>query len=68
MALSATPKLSTIATRLPFGIHYSWVIVGILALVQIIGSSIGMAAGVVVTPLTAADGGFGWSVETIGAA
>lgn len=68
MALPATPTLSTIATRLPFGIHYSWVIVGILALVQIIGSSIGMAAGVVVTPLTTADGGFGWSVGTIGAA
>ena len=68
MALSAAPKLSTIATRLPYGIHYSWVIVAILSLVQIIGSSIGMAAGVVVTPLTTEDGGFGWSVGTIGAA
>ena len=68
MALSAAPKLNAIAARLPFGLHYGWVIVGILALVQIIGSSIGMAAGVVVTPLTDAEGGFGWSIGTIGAA
>ena len=68
MALSAAPKLTAIAARLPFGLHYGWVIVGILSLVQIIGSSIGMAAGVVIAPLTDAEGGFGWSIGTIGAA
>lgn len=68
VSLSSASGLGKIATNLPFGVHYSWVIVTILALVQIIGSSIGMAAGVVVAPLTAADGGFGWSIGTIGAA
>ena len=47
MALTVSPKLNVIATRLPGGVHYSWVIVGLLSIVQIIGSSIGMAAGVV---------------------
>ena len=48
--------------------HYSWVIVALLALVQIIGSSIGMAAGVIVAPLSDLEGGFGWSIGMIGAA
>ena len=42
--------------------HYSWVIVALLAMVQIIGSSIGMAAGVIVAPLSDPEGGFGWSI------
>ncbi|MCH9010320.1 MAG: MFS transporter [Chloroflexi bacterium] len=66
MALIASPKLNVIATRLPWGLHYSWVIVGLLAMVQIIGSSIGMAAGVVVAPLSDPEGGFGWSIGMIG--
>ena len=48
--------------------HYGWVIVGILAMVQIIDSSISMAAGVMVAPLNDQDGKFGWSLGAIGAA
>ena len=48
--------------------HYGWVIVGILAVVQIIDSSISMAAGVMVAPLNDPDGRFGWGLGTIGAA
>ena len=48
--------------------HYAWVIVGILAVVQMIDSSIGMAAGIMVDPLSDPDGDFGWSVGAIGAA
>ena len=55
-------------TRLPGGIHYSWVIVVILALVQMVGQSIGMAAGIMVAPLNDPDGAFGWGMATIGAA
>lgn len=68
MAIIARPKLTLIAASLPGGIHYSWVIVGILAVVQIVGQSIGMAAGVMVAPLNDPDGRFGWSIGTIGAA
>jgi len=55
-------------TKLPGGIHYSWVIVAILALVQMVGQSIGMAAGIMVAPLNDPDGAFGWGMATIGAA
>ena len=55
-----------LAARLPF--HYSWIIITILATVQIFGSSISMAAGIMVPPLSDADGGFGWSLLTIGIA
>ena len=55
-------------TRLPGGLHYSWVIVGILATVQIFGSSVSMAAGIMIPPLTDPEGPFGWSIGTIGAA
>ncbi len=55
-------------TKLPGGIHYSWVIVAILALVQMVGQSIGMAAGIMVAPLHDPDGAFGWGMATIGAA
>ena len=68
MALSTIPRLNVIAAALPRGTHYSWVIVAILAVVQIVGSSIGMAAGVVVAPLSDPEGGFGWSIGTVGAA
>jgi MFS family permease len=53
---------------LPFGIHYSWLIIGILATVQIFASSISMAAGIMVPPLNDANGEFGWGMGTIGAA
>jgi len=52
---------------LPKSIHYAWVIVAILSVVQIVGQAIGMAAGVMVAPLNDPDGGFGWSLGIIGA-
>ena len=51
--------------------HYAWVILGILAVVQIFGQSISMSAGIMVPELNAPveDGGrFGWSHLVIGAA
>ena len=50
--------------RLPF--HYSWIIKFILAIVQIFGSSISMAAGIMVPPLNDPEGDFRWGVGTIG--
>ena len=55
-----------LAARLPF--HYSWIVIAILATVQIFGSSISMAAGIMVPPLSDADGDFGWSLLTVGIA
>ncbi len=51
----------------PFSIHYSWVIVAVLAVVQIFGSSIFFVAGVMVAPLSDEGGDFGWNVSIIGA-
>ena len=48
------------------GLHYSWVIVGILVVVQVIGSAISQSAGVMVAPLRDPHGGFGWGIGTIG--
>src|SRR5262245_20533664 len=48
------------------GLHYDWVIVGILVIVQVIGSAISQSAGVIVTPLRDPHGGFGWGIGTIG--
>ncbi|PKB82118.1 MAG: hypothetical protein BZY88_05285 [SAR202 cluster bacterium Io17-Chloro-G9] len=56
------------AARLPWGIHYAWVIVAVLAVVQVFGASIFMVAGIMVPPLSDPEGDFGWSVGTIGAA
>ena len=67
MALLDNPQSGITPVRLPFGIHYSWVVIGILATVQIFASSISMAAGIMVPPLSDADGDFGWSLGTIGA-
>ena len=57
-----------LAARLPF--HYSWIIVAILATVQIFASSISMAAGIMLPPLTDETGPFGWneSLVTLGIA
>ena len=59
-------------TRRPSGrFHYAWVILGILAVVQIFGQSISMSAGIMVPELRAPleEGGrFGWSAGMIGAA
>ena len=48
-----------LAARLPF--HYSWIVIAILATVQIFASSISMAAGIMLPPLTDPDGAFGWN-------
>jgi len=68
LAILSRPRLNVSAAKLPWGIHYSWVIVGVLAVVQIFGSSIFMIAGIMVSPLSEETGDFGWSVGTIGAA
>jgi len=52
--------------RPPGGLHYSWVIVGILVVVQVIGSAISQSAGVMVPPLRDPHGDFGWGIGTIG--
>ena len=48
MATTTNTIFKLSAARLPYGIHYSWVIVGILAMVQVVGSSVSMAAGLVI--------------------
>ncbi|MCI0802175.1 MAG: MFS transporter [Chloroflexi bacterium] len=62
MALLSKSKFGFSADKMPFGIHYSWVIVGVLAIVQIFGSSVFMIAGVMVPPLTDPEGGFRWGI------
>ena len=52
----------------PGKLHYAWIIVSMLVVVQLVGQSIGMSAGIMVAPLHDTDGGFGWSMGTIGAA
>ena len=42
--------------------HYAWTIVGIIAIMQMVGASIRMAFGVFIDPLTVE---FGWSQSTI---
>jgi len=68
LALTSRPNLKFSAGKLPFGIHYSWVVIGILATVQIFASSISMAAGIMVPPLNDAEGDFGWGLGIIGIA
>jgi len=40
MALLDKTKFGYSASKMPFGIHYSWVIVAVLAIVQVFGSSV----------------------------
>jgi MFS family permease len=61
---SQTADDSSVKTKF----NYHWVVLGTLAIVQIIGSSISMAAGIMVTPLNDPDGSFGWSMAVIGGA
>lgn len=68
MAVVAGRRWGLSPSRMPGGLHYAWFIVAILAAVQIIGSSIGMSAGIIVPILNDSDGSFGWSMATIGAA
>ena len=58
---------STESVKLPFGIHYSWLIVFALSVVQIFGTSISFSAGIMVAPLTNSSTGFGWNVALVGA-
>tara|TARA_A100001037_G_scaffold305991_1_gene348507 strand:- start:21198 stop:22568 length:1371 start_codon:yes stop_codon:yes gene_type:complete len=58
---------STRIKGLPFGIHYSWLIVFALSVVQIFGTSISFSAGIMVAPLTNPEIGFGWNVALVGA-
>ena len=67
MSIISSRKPFLSPTRLPGGLHYSWVIVGILATVQIFGSSISMAAGILIPPLTDPEGRFGWGIGAISA-
>lgn len=46
--------------------HYAWVIVSILAMVQIIGLSVNFAGGVLVYPLSDPDGQFAFKMTDIG--
>ncbi len=64
----SAPQARGLAARLPF--HYSWIVIAILATVQIFASSISMAAGIMLPPLTDEDGAFGWneSLVTLGIA
>ena len=68
MALPSIPFTKPARVRLPFRIHYSWLVISILAVVQIFGSSISMAAGILVQPLSEVGGDFEWSIFTIGIA
>ena len=47
------------------GIHFAWVIVTILALAEMIGSSIGLAEGIMIAPLTDPAGDFAWNIRII---
>ena len=49
----------------PNKLHYAWVIVAILAVSEMIGSSISLAGGIMVAPLVDPDGDFGWSIRLI---
>src|SRR5918997_2671873 len=61
------PALPAPRPRRPAGgLHYSWIIVGILVVVQVIGSAISQSAGVMVTPLRDPHGDFGWGIGIIG--
>ena len=67
MTLPAQAPRNPRPGRPPGGIHYGWVIVGILVVVQVIGSAISQSAGVMVAPLRDPHGPFGWGIGTIGA-
>ncbi len=66
MAVTTNPTPA--ATGRQRKIHRAWVILAILAVAQIVGQSISMAAGIMVAPLNDPDGGFGWNMGLIGAA
>ena len=53
-------------TRHTSKVHYAWMIIGILAVTQVVVMSISMAAGIMVAPLNDPDGDFGWGMGVIG--
>ena len=66
MTMPAQAQRNPRPGRGPGHIHYSWVIVGILVVVQVIGSAISQSAGIMVAPLRDPHGDFGWGIGTIG--
>ena len=60
--------MAQLTSVFPFRIHRAWTILAILIVVQVVGQSISMSAGIMVTPLRDEDGGFGWSMAVIGGA
>ena len=60
--------MAQLAAAAPFRIHRAWIILAILIVVQVIGQSISMSAGIMVPLLQDEEGRFGWSIFTIGAA
>ena len=52
----------------PIRIHRAWTILAVLVVVQVVGQSISMAAGIMVAPLQEEGGGFGWDMRVIGGA
>ena len=63
---AAKRSVGASATRLDSRMHYAWVILTVLSVVQLIGPAISMAMGAVVVPLSDPEGEFGWSMVTIG--
>ena len=60
--------MAQLSSIVPRRIHRAWTILAILIVVQVVGQSISMSAGIMVAPLRDEDGGFGWSMAVIGGA
>ena len=60
--------MAQIASAVPFRFHRAWIILTALVVVQVIGQSISMAAGIMVPLLREGEGQFAWNIFTIGAA
>lgn len=59
--------MSQLAAALPSRFHRAWIILALLVVVQVIGQSISMSAGIMVPLLRDEEGQFGWNIFTIGA-
>ena len=62
--------MAQLAAVLPSSLrfHRAWTILAILIVVQVVGQSISMSAGIMVAPLNDENGGFGWSMSFIAGA